>query len=125
MGRSLIISGHYRRPTGYGGHLREIVRALDNLGIRVQLVDLPTGSLGALPEGKRDPWFDTLNRSVISGTARARLAKDFTWNNRQNVSLKYWKNCTSAMVRSLNRPDRFRRACKTLRLSTAFSLNLS
>ena len=67
MDRSLIISGHYRRPTGYGGHIREIVRALDKLGIRVQLVDLPTGSLGAIPEEKRDPWFDTLNRPVSSG----------------------------------------------------------
>ncbi len=66
MGRSLIISGHYRRPSGYGGHIREIVRALDKLGIRVQLVDLPTGSVGALPEEKRDPWFDTLDRPVSS-----------------------------------------------------------
>jgi hypothetical protein len=60
MARSLIIAGHYRRPTGYGGHIRQIVRALDKLGIRIQLVDLPTGSLGALPKGKRDPWFATL-----------------------------------------------------------------
>jgi glycosyltransferase involved in cell wall biosynthesis len=67
MGRSLIISGHYRRPTGYGCHIRELVRALDKLGIRVQLADLATGSLGALPEDKRDPWFDTLKRPVSSG----------------------------------------------------------
>jgi glycosyltransferase involved in cell wall biosynthesis len=40
---------------------------LDKLGIRVQLVDLPTGSAGALPEEKREPWFDTLNRPVSSG----------------------------------------------------------
>ena len=66
MARSLIIAGHYRRPTGYGSHIRQLVRALDNLGIRIQLVDLPTGSLGALPEGKRDPWFDTLDRPVSS-----------------------------------------------------------
>ena len=66
MARSLIIAGHYRRPTGYGGHVREIVRALDKLGIQVQLVDLPTGSLGAFPEEKRDRWFDTLNRPVSS-----------------------------------------------------------
>jgi hypothetical protein len=66
MARSLIIAGHYRRPTGYGGHIRQIVRALDKLGIRIQLVDLPTGSLGALPKGKRDPWFDTLDRPVSS-----------------------------------------------------------
>ncbi len=63
---SLIIAGHYRRPTGYGCHVREIVRALDKLGIQVQLVDLPTGSLGAFPEEKRDRWFDTLNRPVSS-----------------------------------------------------------
>ena len=67
MGRSLIIAGHYRRPTGYGCHIREIVRALDKLGVRVQLLDLPTGSLGALPEEKRDSWFDTLDRPVTSG----------------------------------------------------------
>lgn len=66
MARSLIIAGHYRRPTGYGGHIRQIVRELDKLGIRIQLVDLPTGSLGALPEGRRDPWFDTLERPVSS-----------------------------------------------------------
>jgi glycosyltransferase involved in cell wall biosynthesis len=66
MGRALIISGHYRRPTGYGGHIREIARALDNVGIRVQLVDLPTGSVGALPQEKYDSWFDTLNRPVRS-----------------------------------------------------------
>lgn len=64
MGRSLIIAGHYRRPTGYGGHIREVARALDKLGIRVQLVDLPTGNVGALPEKKRDPWIDTLTRPV-------------------------------------------------------------
>jgi len=67
MSRSLIISGHYRRPTGYGGHVREIVRALHKLGIHVQLVDLPTGSHGALPEGKRDSWFDKLHRPVSAG----------------------------------------------------------
>jgi glycosyltransferase involved in cell wall biosynthesis len=67
MGRSLIIAGHHRRPTGYGGHIREIARALDQLGIRVQLQELPTGSVGALPEEKRDPWFDTLNRAVGAG----------------------------------------------------------
>jgi glycosyltransferase involved in cell wall biosynthesis len=66
MGRALVISGHYRRPSGYGGHIREIVRALGNVGIRVQLVDLPTGSVGALPQEKYDPWFDTLNRPVRS-----------------------------------------------------------
>jgi len=66
MGRSLIIAGHYRRPTGYGCHTREIVRALDKLGIHVQLLDLPTGSFGSLPEEKRDSWFDTLNRPVSS-----------------------------------------------------------
>jgi hypothetical protein len=58
MGSSLIIHGHYRRPTGYGCHVREIVRALDKLGIRVQLVDLPTGGFGALPKEKRDSWFE-------------------------------------------------------------------
>ena len=63
---SLIVAGHYRRPTGYGCHAREIVRALDKLGIQVQPVDLSTGSLGALPEEKRDRWFDTLNRPVDS-----------------------------------------------------------
>jgi glycosyltransferase involved in cell wall biosynthesis len=66
MGSSLIIHGHYRRPTGYGCHVREIVRALDKLGIRVQLVDLPTGGFGALPKEKRDSWFDTLDRPVSS-----------------------------------------------------------
>lgn len=67
MDRSLVIAGHYRRPTGYGCHVREIVRALHKLGIRVQLIDLPTGSDGALPEEKRDPWFDTLDRPVSAG----------------------------------------------------------
>jgi len=66
MGRTLVISGHYRRPSGYGGHIREIVRALDNLGILVRLVDLPTGSVGALPQEKYDSWFDALNRPVGS-----------------------------------------------------------
>ena len=67
MVKSLIIAGHYRRPTGYGCHVRETARGLDKLGIRVQLVDLPTGSRGALPEEKLDPWFDTLDRSVGAG----------------------------------------------------------
>jgi glycosyltransferase involved in cell wall biosynthesis len=65
--RSLIIHGHYRRPTGYGCHVREIVRALDKLGIRVRLIDLPTGSLGALPNEMRDSWFDKLDRPVSAG----------------------------------------------------------
>ncbi len=67
MGRSVAISGHYRRPTGYGRHVREVARALDKLGMDVQLVDLPTGSSGALPESKRDSWFDGLHRPVGAG----------------------------------------------------------
>lgn len=66
MSRALVITGRYRRPTGYGGHIREIVRALDKLEVRVQLVDRPTGNLDALPREGLDPWFDTLNRPVDS-----------------------------------------------------------
>src|SRR5215510_11177673 len=66
MSRSLIVSGRYRRPTGYGGHIREIVRALNGQGICIQLVDLPAGSLSALPTGKYDSWLDTLDRPVDS-----------------------------------------------------------
>ena len=47
MGRSLIIAGHYQHPPQVMAPIpREIVRALDKLGIHVQLLDLPTGSLG-------------------------------------------------------------------------------
>jgi glycosyltransferase involved in cell wall biosynthesis len=66
MGRSLIVCGGYRRRSGYGRHVREIVRALDKLGVRVKLLNLPGGSIIELPEKNRDSWFDTLDLPVNS-----------------------------------------------------------
>ena len=35
MTRSLIISGNFKRYCGYGRHVREVRRALSNVGITV------------------------------------------------------------------------------------------
>lgn len=54
MGRPLILCGGYKPYSGYERHVREIVRALDKLGISVKLIGPPRGN-------NREVWFDTLN----------------------------------------------------------------
>jgi len=69
MGRSLIVYDCFKSYSGYGRHTREITRALDKLGIRVNLVG-------------RDARFDTLDLPASSsimlhvcGPSQVRIAE--------------------------------------------------
>ena len=57
MTRSLIISGNFKPYCGYGRHVREVRRALSNVGITV-----------AGPSGgnNRGPWFETSDLPICS-----------------------------------------------------------
>jgi glycosyltransferase involved in cell wall biosynthesis len=44
MSRSLIIAGNFKPYCGYGQHVREVRRALSDLGVTVKLADLPGGN---------------------------------------------------------------------------------
>jgi glycosyltransferase involved in cell wall biosynthesis len=65
---TLTIRGPFHGPTGYDHHVRGFTRALHDLGVVVQLIDLPQWSPTQLPIELRDPWFDTLHRPVGART---------------------------------------------------------
>jgi glycosyltransferase involved in cell wall biosynthesis len=58
------IRGPFRGPTGHDRHVRGFARALDALGIGVQLVDLPQWSPARLPRELRDPWCEARTRPL-------------------------------------------------------------
>lgn len=61
---SLRIRGPFRGPSGYDHHVREVTRQIVRRGIRVQLIDVPEWSPVRLPDGLRDPLFESLDISV-------------------------------------------------------------
>jgi glycosyltransferase involved in cell wall biosynthesis len=65
---ALIIHGPFHGPTGYDRHVRGFARALHELGVAIQLVDLPEWGPARLPPELRDPWFDSLNRPIRTRT---------------------------------------------------------
>jgi hypothetical protein len=76
MARLLIIAGHYRRPTGCGGHIRQIVRRWINSEFVFNSWIFPQVVSARWPKRKRGPWFATLpgqlcrypaHRSAASG----------------------------------------------------------
>jgi glycosyltransferase involved in cell wall biosynthesis len=70
---SLLVRGPFHGPSGYDHHTREFVRELVRQGVAVRLEDVPEWGPARLPDERRDPWFDTLNRDV-----GARIALHFT-----------------------------------------------
>ena len=64
-----MVRGPYRRASGHDHHVREFVRHLARQGIRQQLIDVPEWGPSRLPEGARDPWFDTLHAPVAATAA--------------------------------------------------------
>jgi glycosyltransferase involved in cell wall biosynthesis len=62
------IHGPFRGPTGYDRHVRGFTRALHDLGVAVQLVDLPEWGPARLPPALQDPWFVSLSRRVHART---------------------------------------------------------
>jgi len=69
MSAALIVRGPYRGPSGHDHHVREFVRGLHRLGLRIQLLDVPGWGRTALPAQARDPWFDSLDRPVGASAA--------------------------------------------------------
>jgi len=65
---ALTIRGPFHGPTGYDRHVRGFTRALRDLGVAIQLIDLPQWGPIQLPIELRDPWFDTLDRPVGART---------------------------------------------------------
>jgi glycosyltransferase involved in cell wall biosynthesis len=65
---ALTIRGPFHGPTGYDRHVRGFTRALRDLGVATQLIDLPQWGPIRLPSELRDPWFDTLDRPVGART---------------------------------------------------------
>jgi len=62
--KRLKVRGSFRGPTGHDHHVRQFVRAFHGQGVDVQLIDMPSWSPAVLPDGKRDPWFDSLARPL-------------------------------------------------------------
>ncbi|MGH2615579.1 MAG: hypothetical protein ACRDJC_10100 [Thermomicrobiales bacterium] len=65
---AIEIHGPFRGPTGYDRHVRGFARALHDLGVAVELVELPRWSPARLPPELQDPWFALLNRPVRART---------------------------------------------------------
>lgn len=64
-----MVRGPYRGASGHDHHVREFVRHLARQGIRQQLFDIPEWGPSRLPDGARDPWFDTLHAPVAATAA--------------------------------------------------------
>jgi glycosyltransferase involved in cell wall biosynthesis len=58
------VRGPFHGPSGYDHVVREVVSALQHLGIAVQLIDEPEWGPSQLPPQARNPWFDSLDRDV-------------------------------------------------------------
>src|SRR3569833_1384300 len=61
---ALRVRGPFHGPHGYDRHTRAFVRELHQLGIAIQLVDLPEWTSARLPDGSIEPWLDHMDRPV-------------------------------------------------------------
>src|SRR5262245_10369492 len=61
---NIKVRGPFRGPSGYDHHVRQFVRELHRQGIEVELIDLPEWSPVSLPNDRRDPWFQSLQRPL-------------------------------------------------------------
>ena len=67
MIQALRIRGPFRGSSGYDHHTRQFARAIDRLGVEVELIDVPEWGSPRLPALVLDPWFDRAREPVDAG----------------------------------------------------------
>jgi glycosyltransferase involved in cell wall biosynthesis len=67
--QAITVRGPFHGVTGHDHHVREFVREMHRQGVAIELQDFAGWHPAKLPDAMRDPWFDSLNRSVGSRVA--------------------------------------------------------